>query len=389
MLFKQLIFFGGVNMDEQYMKQALSIARYGIGRTSPNPMVGSVIVSQGRVVGQGWHRKAGTPHAEIHALQQAGELAKGATMYVTLEPCSHHGRTGPCADAVIAAGIKKVVIATNDPNPLVAGRGIAKLRAAGIEVVEGVLAKEAAELNEVFIKWIATQMPFVVLKSAMSLDGKIAAYTGHSQWITGSAARERVHTLRDCYDGILVGIGTVLADAPNLTTRLSTEGKNPIRIIVDSLARTPLDAHVIVDGLAPTIIAVTDQAPQSRIDALQQAGATVLVIEGSKAGVDVRRLFEVLGQRQITSILIEGGASINASALENNIVDKVYWFIAPKIIGGQQAPGPVGGQGVADVNQAQFLEDIHIEMVGQDILMSAYMRNREGRDVYRACGRIG
>jgi len=377
-------------MDEEYMQQALRIARYAIGRTSPNPMVGAVILSQGRIVGQGWHRKAGTPHAEIHALLQAGELSQGATMYVTLEPCSHQGRTGPCDQAIIAAGIKKVVIAMTDPNPLVAGRGIKRLQEAGIEVIEGILAYEAAHLNEVFIKWISTKMPFVTLKSAMSLDGKIAAHTGHSQWITGSEARECVHQLRDCYDAILVGIGTVLADNPSLTTRLPGEaGKNPIRIIVDSMARTPLDAHVIRDGLAPTIIAVTPDARQDKIDALRTLGVEVLVIERNQAGVDVRQLLTLLAKRDITSIFIEGGGSINASFLEENLVDKVHWFIAPKIIGGSHAPGPIGGKGVDKVTDAKVFEDINIETVGEDILISAYLRNREGRDVYRSCGRIG
>ena len=375
-------------MDEQYMKQALAIAQYASGRTSPNPMVGAVIVSDGRVVGQGWHRKAGTPHAEINALQQAGALAQGATMYVTLEPCSHYGRTGPCADAVIDAGIKKVVVAMNDPNPLVAGRGIQKLRDASIQVVEGVLAADAAALNEIFIKHISTQMPFVALKSAMSLDGKIAAFTGHSQWITGPESRERVQKLRDCYDGILVGIGTVLADNPSLTTRLPYKGKNPIRIIIDSMARTPLEAQIVTDGLAPTIIVVTHEAPQDRVNALRSCGVEVLATVANKGGVDLRQLFLALAARSITSILIEGGASINASVLAENLVDKLYWFIAPKIIGGLGALGPVGGQGVADVNDAYLFEDMNIEPIGQDILISAYMRNREGRDVYRACGRI-
>jgi len=375
-------------VDEQYMRQALSIAQHAIGRTSPNPMVGAVIVCDGRVVGQGWHRQAGTPHAEINALQQAGDLAQGATMYVTLEPCSHYGRTGPCADALIAAGIKKVVVAMNDPNPLVAGQGIKKLREASIEVVEGVLAGEAAILNEIFIKYISTQMPFVVLKSAMSLDGKIAAFTGHSQWITGPESRERVQKLRDCYDAILVGIGTVLADNPSLTTRLSYRGKNPIRIIIDSMARTPLDAHVVTDGLAPTIIVVTPEAPKDRIHALSACGAEVFVAKAKQGGVDLRELFKALTRQCISSILIEGGGSINASVLAENLVDKIYWFIAPKIIGGQGALGPVGGQGVTDVNHAYLFEDMNVEPIGQDLLISAYMRNREGRDVYRSCGRI-
>lgn len=374
-------------MDEKYMAEALAIAQYARGRTSPNPMVGAVIVRDGRIVGQGWHRQAGTPHAEVHALQQAGELARGATMYVTLEPCSHHGRTGPCTETVIAAGIKKVIVAMTDPNPLVAGQGIQKLRAAGIKVVEGVMAKEAAEINEVFIKWISTNIPFIVLKSAMSLDGKIAAHTGHSQWITGSKSREFVHQLRDCYDGILVGIGTVLADNPSLTTRLEPQGKNPVRIIVDSKARIPLDAQVITDGL-PTIVAVTREAPQEKLEALRALGITIVTTEAKAGRVDLGSLFKTLGQQNITSILIEGGASINATVLADNLVDKIHWFIAPKIIGGSSAPGPVGGMGATDVNQATLFEDIKMESIGEDILISAYLRNREGRHVYRTCGRI-
>ena len=378
----------GLFVDEQYMRQALAIAQYAIGRTSPNPMVGAVIVRDGRIVAQGWHRQAGTPHAEINALQQAGHLAQGATMYVTLEPCSHYGRTGPCADAVIAAGIKKIVVAMNDPNPLVAGKGLKKLREAGIEVVEGILAPDAATLNEIFIKHISVQMPFVVLKSAMSLDGKIAAFTGHSQWITGPESREHVQKLRDCYDAILVGIGTVLADNPSLTTRLPYKGKNPIRIIIDSMARTPLTAHVVTDGLVLTIIVVSPEAPEDKINALRSCGVEVLIAKRKQGGIDLRQLFKILSGRDVTSILIEGGASINASVLEANLVDKICWFIAPKIIGGQGALGSVGGQGVSDVNNAYLFEDMNIESIGQDILISAYMRNREGRDVYRACGRI-
>jgi diaminohydroxyphosphoribosylaminopyrimidine deaminase/5-amino-6-(5-phosphoribosylamino)uracil reductase len=375
-------------VDEKYMKQALALAQYAKGRTSPNPMVGAVIVRDGRVVGEGWHRKAGTPHAEIHALRQAGDLAYNASIYVTLEPCSHHGRTGPCVEALLSAGIKKVIIAMTDPNPLVAGQGIYKLRKAGIEVIEGVLASEAAKINEVFIKWISTKKPFVLLKSAMSLDGKIASYTGHSKWITGSQSRNYVHQLRDTYDAILVGIGTVLADNPSLNTRLAYQGENPIRVIVDSMARTPIHSNVVADGLAQTIIAVTDKAPQEKIDALRSCGVEVIECEQKATGVNLSHLLKILGEKQITSILIEGGATINASVLEDNLVDKINWFIAPKIIGGSGAPGPIGGKGIADVNNAKLFEDIHMETMGEDILISAYVCNREGRDVYRTCGRI-
>ncbi|WP_371370935.1 bifunctional diaminohydroxyphosphoribosylaminopyrimidine deaminase/5-amino-6-(5-phosphoribosylamino)uracil reductase RibD [Sporomusa aerivorans] len=376
-------------MDEYYMRQALAISEYATGRTSPNPLVGAVIVKDGRIVGQGWHRQAGTPHAEIHALTQAGDLAKDATIYVTLEPCSHHGRTGPCADALIAAGIKKTVVAMTDPNPLVAGNGLKKLKAAGIEVVEGVLAAEAAKQNEVFIKWISTGLPFGILKTAMSLDGKIAAYTGHSQWITGPAAREQVHKLRDTHDAILVGIGTVLADNPQLTARLPQGGKNPVRIIIDSLARTPLTANVVADKEAPTIIAVSQAAPVERIAALRNRGVEVLEIDSMQSGINLRQLFTVLGERRISSIFIEGGTRINAAVLNANLIDKVYAFIAPKIIGGQTAPSPVGGEGIPSVDQAISLEDVTTKNIGNDMLISGYITRREGRDVYRTCGRIG
>lgn len=376
-------------MDDFYMQQALAIARYATGRTSPNPLVGAVIVKDGRIVGQGWHRKAGTPHAEVHALAQAGELAKGATVYVTLEPCSHHGRTGPCADALIEAGVKKVVVAMTDPNPEVAGNGLVRLRAAGIEVVEGVLTAEAASINEVFLKWITTGMPFGILKTAMTLDGKIASHTGHSKWITSEAAREYVHKLRDIYDGILVGVGTILADNPKLTTRLPEGGHNPVRIIVDTRARTPLTANVVTDKQAPTIIAVGREAPVERIEALQKLGIEVVVLEQNSQGVDLRQLFKVLGERRITSVFIEGGATINASLLADNLIDKVYAFVAPKIIGGKSAPGPVGGTGVDTVDQAILLENITTQTVGDDILISGYIAGREGCDVYRACGGTG
>jgi diaminohydroxyphosphoribosylaminopyrimidine deaminase/5-amino-6-(5-phosphoribosylamino)uracil reductase len=352
-------------------------------------MVGAVVVRDGKIVGEGWHHKAGTPHAEIHALSEAGELSRGATIYVTLEPCSHYGRTGPCTEAIIKAGLKKVVVAMSDPNPLVSGSGLKRLSEQGIEVVEGVLAKEAAKINETFIKWITAKMPFGVLKTAMTLDGKIAAYTGHSKWITSVPARECVHTLRDTYDAILTGIGTVLADDPALTTRLSEGGRNPIRIIVDSKARIPLAAQIIKDKLAPTIIAVTNEAPEEKIRALKALGIEVLIVPDVMGRVDIYALFKSLAEKNITSILIEAGAEINAACLKANVVDKVYWFIAPKVIGGKSAPSPVGGEGINEMSKALLLEDIEQQLVGNDILISAYVQRREGRDVYRTCGRIG
>ena len=358
------------------MQQALQIAAYAAGRTSPNPLVGAVIVKDGRVVGQGWHRKAGTEHAEIHALRQAGELAAGATIYVTLEPCSHYGRTGPCSKALIDARIKRVVIAMLDPNPLVAGKGVAMLKAAGIEVETGLLQEQAERLNEVFLKWIITKMPFTVMKTAMTLDGKIATAAGNSKWISNEVSRRRVHELRDVYDGILVGIGTVLADDPALTTRLASQsGKNPLRIVVDSRARTPLTAKVVTDGQAETLIAVTVAAEAAKVEALRQAGVEVLVVNDGQQ-VDLKQLFCRLGERGICSIFVEGGALINYSLLKAGLIDKVYSFIAPKMVGGSSAPGPVGGDGVETLDQAFLLEDVETELLAGDILVSGYINRR-------------
>lgn len=359
-------------MHETYMEQALNIARYALGRTAPNPMVGAVIVRDGRIVGQGWHRKAGTPHAEIHALRQAGELARGATIYVTLEPCSHFGRTPPCSQAIIDAGIKRVVIAMIDPNPLVAGSGIRMLRAAGIEVIEGILTEQALMLNEVFVKWITTKMPFVVMKSAMSLDGKIATVSGKSKWITNDVSRKLVHEMRDIYDGILVGIGTVLADNPTLTTRLEEGGKNPIRIVVDSMARIPLDAKIL-DKSVTTIIAVTNLAPEDKVVALKEIGAEVLIVESKDGRVDLKKLFSILGEKNICSIFVEGGATINEMLLKEKLVDKIHMFIAPKIIGGKTAPTPIGGDGIKELSDAHRLRDITTKFIDNDILITAYI----------------
>ncbi|SHK88310.1 diaminohydroxyphosphoribosylaminopyrimidine deaminase / 5-amino-6-(5-phosphoribosylamino)uracil reductase [Selenomonas ruminantium] len=362
--------------DEDFMRVALNLARNALGRTSPNPLVGAVIVREGRIVGAGWHRKAGTPHAEVHALNMAGELAKGATLYVTLEPCAHHGRTGPCAEAVVKAGIKRCVIAMGDPNPKVAGKGIAILQQAGIDVRCGVLEAEAVALNEVFLHWIQEKMPFVVLKTAMSLDGKIATHTGESQWITGEAARARVHEYRDLYDGILVGIGTVLADNPSLTTRLPNgTGKNPVRIVVDSKARTPLDAKLVNDGAALTIIAVTEQAPQDKVQALKDKGVAIMTA-GSGPQVDLPLLMKKLGEMEICSVFVEGGGTVNFALLQAGLVSKVHAFIAPKIIGGRTALTSVEGEGFAQLSEAVELENTTVEQLGADILLTGYVKGR-------------
>ncbi|MHB1041900.1 MAG: bifunctional diaminohydroxyphosphoribosylaminopyrimidine deaminase/5-amino-6-(5-phosphoribosylamino)uracil reductase RibD [Eubacteriales bacterium] len=356
------------------MKMALDLAARARGRTSPNPMVGAVVVKDGAVIGKGYHLRAGTPHAEVLALEEAGAAAAGATLYITLEPCCHHGRTGPCTEAVIAARVARVVVAMADPNPLVAGEGIRRVREAGTEVTCGVMGGEAARLNEVFIKYITTRMPFVVAKAAMSLDGKIAARTGKSKWITGPEARDYAHRLRDRYDAIMVGIGTVLTDDPSLTTRLpGGEGRDPVRVILDSRARVPLSARVFDrDTAAPVIIAATEAAPQERVAALESAGAKVIVA-GEGPAVDIITLFKELAGQKITSVLVEGGAAVHASAFEAGLVDKVAWFIAPKIIGGKEAPGPVGGFGVEDPSHAVPLDITEIKRLGGDFCLEGYV----------------
>ena len=358
--------------EEFFMREALRIARHAEGRTSPNPLVGAVVVRDGKIVAQGWHRKAGTPHAEIHALNMAGSLARGATLYVTLEPCSHFGRTPPCALAIVDAGIKKVVAAMSDPNPKVAGRGFDILRSAGIEVEVGLLEDEARKLNETFIKWITRKLPFVTLKFACSLDGKIATVGGQSQWISCETSRKFSHGLRDINDAILVGIGTVLADNPSLTTRL-VDGKNPVRVIVDSNARIPLDAQVVTDKSARTIVAVTSNAPVEKVSALESLGVEI-VTAGDGQRVDLRTLMSELAAREITSVLVEGGATIHFAMLQAQLVDKVLAFVAPKILGGSQALTAVAGKGFDKLSDAVELENFTVQQLGADFLLSGYVR---------------
>ena len=355
------------------MREALKLAAHGRGRTSPNPMVGAVLVRDGRIVGAGWHRKAGTEHAEIHALRMAGELARGATLFVTLEPCSHTGRTGPCAKAVIEAGVKRVVAAMEDPNPLVSGRGFQMLREAGVEVDCGLLDQESRRLNEAFLTWVTEKRPFVTLKMAMTLDGKTATVGGESQWITGEEARLRGHVLRDENDAILVGIGTVLADRPSLTTRLPDgNGKNPMRVILDSHARTPVDLPMLRDGAAPVLIVATEAAPEENLERLRETGAEVFV-SGAGPAVDLPLLLRTLGERKICSLLVEGGSTVHFSFLKAGLADKFCAFIAPMMVGGKNAAPAVGGEGFSRLADAARLTDIKTEMVGKDFCISGYI----------------
>ncbi len=355
------------------MREALRLAQNAAGRTSPNPLVGAVLVREGRIVAEGWHRRAGEDHAEIQALKMAGELARGATLYVTLEPCAHQGRTGPCVKALIEAGVRRVVVAMEDPNPQVSGRGLAELRAAGIEVETGVLEKEARHLNETFCKWITTRTPFVTLKMAMTLDGKIATAVGESQWITGEAARRRGHEMRDRVDAILVGIETVLADDPSLTARLPEGSRNPVRVILDSQARTPLTARLLHDDAAPVLIAVTEWASEERLEQLRAAGAEIIFC-GDGTRVDIGILLKRLGEREICSLLVEGGGHVHFSFLREGLADKVCAFIAPRIVGGAKAPSVVSGDGFAHLNEAVRLRDMSAEFVGKDLCLTGYVR---------------
>jgi diaminohydroxyphosphoribosylaminopyrimidine deaminase/5-amino-6-(5-phosphoribosylamino)uracil reductase len=354
---------------EQYLSQALEMARRGEGRTRPNPAVGAVIVKDGVVVGRGYHPQAGQPHAEIFALREAGDRARGADMYVTLEPCSHHGRTGPCTDAIIKAGLARVFVGTPDPNPQVAGAGIRKLRAAGIDVRCGILENECRRIIAPFAKHILEKLPFVILKSAMTLDGKTATTSGHSQWVSNAASRLEVHRLRDRVDGIMVGIGTVLRDDPQLTTRLPEGGRDPERIVVDSHLRIPVDAAILhLDSTAATLIATTASAEPDKIDAVRGTGAQVLILPEKGGRVDLHALMTVLGERGLQSILLEGGAELNGALWRAGLVDRVMMFVAPKIVGGE-GRGVFNGPGAATMTEAAILRDVRVRRFGEDTMI--------------------
>ncbi len=351
--------------DASYMKLALDLAKNTLGQTSPNPVVGAVVVNNGEIVGMGAHLKAGTEHAEVHAIRMAGDRAKGATIYVTLEPCSHHGKTPPCADLLIEKQVKRVVIASVDPNPVVAGRGIKKLQDACIEVTPGVLKEEADELNKMFFHYIVKKTPYVTLKTATSLDGKIATSTGESKWITGPEAREDVHRLRHQHDAILVGIGTVLADNPSLTTRVKSGGKNPIRIILDHQLRTPLDAKIVTDKEAPTWIVVSSLVTEEKIRLYVEQG--VKIIKYTHEKIEINTLLTLLLENGICSVFVEGGSMVNDAFLRSKMINEVITYIAPKIIGGSNAPSSFAGEGIHELNQALQLKIKSVETVGEDI----------------------
>ncbi|MBW7474692.1 bifunctional diaminohydroxyphosphoribosylaminopyrimidine deaminase/5-amino-6-(5-phosphoribosylamino)uracil reductase RibD [Paenibacillus oenotherae] len=352
------------------MNLALQTAAAAKGQTEPNPLVGSVIVNHNRIVGIGAHLKAGEPHAEIHAIRMAGEYARGGTIYVTLEPCSHHGRTGPCAEAIVEAGISRVVVATLDPNPLVSGRGIRILQEAGIEVEVGICEQASKRMNEVFNTFIVQRRPFVTMKAATTLDGKIASASSDSKWITSEDARADVHRLRNENGAILVGVNTVMKDDPELTTRLQG-GRNPLRIIVDSTLRIPLDAKVVADGKADTWVFTSANHSKDRRAELEALGVSVFATKGSDT-VDLSEMLDILGSRNISSLLVEGGGEVNASFMAGKLVDKLILYIAPKLIGGRGAPTFLEGAGIDKMKDAVEFADVDMSKVGVDYRFTGY-----------------
>lgn len=360
--------------DEKYMRLAIDLAKKGCGFVSPNPMVGAVIVKDGKIIGQGWHEKYGQPHAERNALSSCTKSPEGATMYVTLEPCCHHGKQPPCVDAILEAKIGRVVVGSADPNPLVSGNGIRILKEHGVSVTENVLRKECDSINPVFFHYIQTKRPYVVMKYAMTADGKIAAYTGLSKWITGETAREHVQTQRHRFTAIMAGVGTVLADDPLLTCRMPG-GRNPVRIICDSSLRTPLSAQIVKTADQARTIFVTCNTDENRQEEFIKSGCEILVIKEKNGHLDLNDLMEKLAEKQIDSILLEGGGTLNWSAIKAGIVNYVQAYIAPKIFGGETAKSPVEGTGFASPSEAVLLKNTKITQLGEDYLLEGEVDN--------------
>jgi len=359
------------SQDEKFMKRALDLAIKAMGRTSPNPVVGCVIVKNEQIVGEGYHKKAGTPHAEVHALAAAGEQARDATAYITLEPCSHFGRTPPCAEALIRAGIKRAVVAMKDPNPLVSGRGIARLREVGIQVDVGLMVHEASRINEVFIKVITTGLPFVVYKTAMTLDGKIATETGDSRWVSTESSRQYVHQLRNRYDVILAGSETVIHDDPALTCRLPN-GRDPVRLIIDGRLRIAENAQVLTSSThSPCVIATTQAASPKKIERLNNIAGVEVWQYDTLQHVPLEKLLCDLVRRDWTSVLLEGGGGLAGALIEEQCVDKLEFFIAPKLVGGN-GPSPLSGLHIQHMADALELHDLHIDMNSGDLHLTGY-----------------
>jgi diaminohydroxyphosphoribosylaminopyrimidine deaminase/5-amino-6-(5-phosphoribosylamino)uracil reductase len=366
-----------------YMEQALSLAKLALGQASPNPAVGAVVVKEGVVVGQGYTQPPGSHHAEVLALKQAGDEAQGSAMYVTLEPCCHHGRTPPCTAAIISAGVREVHMAMLDPNPLVSGRGKDELQKAGIKIYLGEHEEEAKEINEAYTKFITTGIPFVTAKFAVSLDGKIATRKGNSRWISGREARKYVHCLRYTTDAIMAGVNTLLADNPHLTTRCSggrggTARKQPLRVIVDGKGRTPLTARVFSEP-GETLLALGRTATPEEKAAFAKVRAEIWELTTAAEMVDLEKLLGALGEREVTSVLVEGGGVLLGSLFDHGLVDKVIAFIAPVIIGGAEAKTAVAGRGVDKVADSFRLERVKVEKLGDDLMVSGYVVGKGGR----------
>jgi len=364
--------------DQKYLRHAIVLAKRGSGWVNPNPLVGAVLVKNGRIIGEGYHAFFGGPHAEVNAIENATENIKDATLYVTMEPCSHQGKTPPCTDTIIRNGIKKVVVGMKDPNPLVNGTGLKILADAGIEVIKGVEEDAVLKLNERFVKFIVTGKPFCTLKTAMTLDGKIATIENASKWISGEDSRKYVHELRQQYSAIMVGINTVLYDNPLLNTRRANKkNKNPLKVIVDTKGKIPLEANVLKINPQLLILATTDQIDKSKKLDLERLGAQVLICPQLEGRVDLDYLMFSLGSMGIDSVLLEGGSTIAFSALMKGVVDKVVSFIAPKIIGGADAPSPVGGKGLVEMKDAIIVKNWNYRKIGSDILIEGYINKNK------------
>lgn len=358
--------------DERFMRMALRLALKGAGRTSPNPMVGAVLVRGGEVVGAGYHRRAGDDHAEIVALKRAGEKARGATLYINLEPCNHQGRTPPCTLSLIKSGVRKAVVGMVDPNPVVSGRGIRQLKRAGLQVEVGLLEAECRRVNEAFVKYITRHIPFVIIKLAASLDGKIATSTGDSKWITEEVARHYAHRLRNQVDAVLVGIGTVLADDPQLTCRIPG-GRNPWRIVLDSRLKIPLTARIFHQAdLEKTIVVTSLRASRKKARAIEGFGALVWYFSAGQTGFSFSSLLKRLGRMGLLSVMIEGGTTTAGWALKQKVVDKILFFYAPKILGGE-GKSMIGALGIKRVGRCRRLKGIEMKRLGRDFLVSGYL----------------
>ncbi|MEC1503188.1 bifunctional diaminohydroxyphosphoribosylaminopyrimidine deaminase/5-amino-6-(5-phosphoribosylamino)uracil reductase RibD [Bacillus sonorensis] len=355
--------------DEHYMNLALGLAKQGEGQTGANPLVGAVVVKDGQVVGMGAHLKYGEAHAEVHAIQMAGRHAEGAEIYVTLEPCSHYGKTPPCAELVIRSGLKRVVVAAEDPNPLVSGRGIGMLKEAGIEVTSGVLKEQAEELNEKFMHFMRTGLPYVTLKAAVSLDGKTATTTGDSKWITSEEARMDAHKYRRNHQSILVGVGTIKADDPSLTCRLPGTANQPVRVILDTNLTIPLHAKVIHDNEAPTWIYTTSKADPDTIRYLEDKGVQVNVLDSGS--ISVKAVLQHLAANGITSVYVEGGSTIHASIVNEGLYQQIIFYLAPKLIGGLHSPSAISGEGFQSMKDVPLLQFTTISKIGRDLKLAA------------------